>query len=146
MRRANGRRTFVVLLVTIQMLAAGAAFAAFTATRSGTQSVTTGTLAAPTGAVAANGLCVNNSHNIVSVTWTATSSLFADGYEIFRATAAGGPYTSIATVNGRTTTLYQDQNTLWATTLFYQVKAKRNLWRSPVSNTASVLTPKKNCT
>jgi hypothetical protein len=49
-------------------------------------------------------------------------------------------------VTGRTTTLYQDQNTLWNTTVFYQVKAKRNLWRSPVSNTTSVLTPKKNCT
>src|SRR5687767_1054067 len=101
MRRVSPRTTFVVLLVAIQMVATGAAFAAFTATRSATQSVTTGTLAAPTGATAVRGVCVNNSHNIVDVSWTATSSLFADGYEIFRATAAAGPYTLLATVTGR---------------------------------------------
>ena len=145
MRRADLQKAFVALLVVVQVSAAGAAFAAFTSTRSPTQLVSSGTLVAPTGLTAAQGLCVNNNYNIVNLSWTATPSLFADGYEVFRATAAGGPYTSLGTVAGRTTTTYQDQQSLWNTTLYYQVRAKRNLWRSPASNTASITTLKKNC-
>lgn len=110
------------------------------------QTVTAGTLAAPTGLTAVNGACVARTSWHVDLSWTASSSTFADGYEIFRSTTAGGPYTSLGTVSGQGTTTFTDTTPTLSTTYYYVVQAKRNLWLSPDSNEATVTTLKRNCT
>lgn len=109
------------------------------------QTLSAATLAAPTGAVAVNGTCVARTSWHVNVSWTATTSTVADGYEILRSTTTGGPYTPVGTVAGRTTTTFTDTSPAANTTYFYVVQATRNLWRSANSNQATVTTLKQNC-
>jgi cellulose 1,4-beta-cellobiosidase len=115
-------------------LLAGTADAAFKSTTASiSHSVSTGTLAAPTGLTAT---CVTGTSN-VTLSWTATTSTIATGYAILRATTNGGPYSRIATVSGRTTTTYTDTIAILATQ-YYVVEATRNNWTSPNSNQAGV--------
>jgi hypothetical protein len=105
----------------------------------------TGTLAAPTGAAAARGACTILTSSTVVVTWTQTTSIFADGYEILRSTTNGSGYAPHGTVAGRTTTTFSDTTVAFSTTYYYVVRSKRNSWRSPNSNQASVTTPTVLC-
>ncbi|MGH3104948.1 MAG: hypothetical protein ACRDN6_12715 [Gaiellaceae bacterium] len=127
-------------------LLAGPALAAFTAqTATEAHTVSSATLAAPTG-LGAIPVCVLVPSSIkVDLSWTATSSTFADGYEIFRSATSGGPYSSIGTVSGRTTTTYADTTVTFSTTYHYVVQATRNAWRSVNSAQASVTTPNLLC-
>ena len=108
-------------------------------------SVSTSTLAAPTGLSAARGACVALTSSAVNLSWTATSSTFADGYQIFRSTTAGSGYGSVGTVAGRTTTTFIDSTVAFLTTYFYVVQAKKLSWRSANSNEAQVTTPTPLC-
>lgn len=80
----------------------------------------------------------------VDLSWTPTTSAFADGYEILRSATTGGPYVSIATL-ASTATTYTDSTVTFSTPYHYVVKATRNLWRSAASNEASVTTPTALC-
>lgn len=108
-------------------------------------SVSTATLAAPASLTASNGTCQPLVSTAVNLSWTATSSTFADGYEIFRSLISGSAYTSIATVSGHGTTTYTDPSPLFATTYYYVVQATKSNWRSPNSNEAAVTTPSTLC-
>lgn len=108
-------------------------------------SVSTGTLAAPTGGAAANQNCTPLASTEVRVTWTATTSAFADGYEVLRALVSGGPYVSLGTVAGLSTTAFTDTSVVFSTSYFYVVRATKNNWRSANSNEASVTTPTSLC-
>jgi hypothetical protein len=103
-------------------------------------SVTTNSLAAPTGASASGG-CNGLLGYHVSLSWTATSSTWADGYQIARSTTNGGPYTVVATVPGRTTTTYTNTGLALLTTYYYVIRATKHTWTSPNSNQASATTP-----
>jgi hypothetical protein len=145
-RKSRRRLVSVGLAAAAALCAVTVASAALTATvASGGQGLGTATLAAPTGAAAANGTCRSNKSIQVDVSWTATSSTFADGYEILRATTSGGPYTSLGTVSGRTTVTYGDTTAAFSTTYYYVVKATKGLWRSTVSNQASDATLNSSC-
>lgn len=143
--RVTGLVGPLVLAVFIVASLAAPALAEWGVSRPQTQSLTMGTLATPTGLTAVNGACVARTSWPVNLSWTATTSTFADGYEIFRSTTAGGPYTSVATVNGQTTTTFTDTTPTYNTTYYYVVQAKRNLWRGLSSNEAAVTTPRRNC-
>jgi hypothetical protein len=108
-------------------------------------SVSTGTLAAPTGLSAVRGSCTILTSNAVNLSWTATASTFADGYIVLRSTTNGSGYAQIATVAGRATTTYVDGTAAFLTTYYYVVKATRNNWTSPNSGQASVTTPTPLC-
>ncbi|MQA98826.1 MAG: hypothetical protein GEU78_00800 [Actinobacteria bacterium] len=136
--------TLIPSVVMVVVLAAPA-LAGWTASMTKSQTVTMATLAAPTGLTAANGVCVARTSSPVDLAWTATSSNFADGYEVFRSTTTGGPYTSLGTVNGPNTTTFVDTTAAFNKSYFYVVQAKRNLWRSPSSNEATATTPRPNC-
>jgi bacillopeptidase F len=107
--------------------------------------VASATLAAPTGLAAVNGTCVVPTSTKVNLSWTATSSTFADGYQIFRSTTSGSGYASIGIVSGRTTTTFVDTTPAFLTTYFYVVQATKNSWRSVNSAQASVTTPSPLC-
>ena len=68
----------------------------------------------------------------VQLTWTATPDLYATGYRVLRATAAGGPYTEVAVVTPRTTSTYADTPPLG--TVYYVLTAYIQNWRSVASN------------
>lgn len=79
--------------------------ATFTApTANPSNQVATATLAAPTGVTAT----VQSNGGSVRIAWTATSSTWASGHRVFRATNAGGPYTQIQQIVGRATVTYDD--------------------------------------
>ena len=107
--------------------------------------VSTGTLAAPTGLTAVRGTCAILSSNAVNLSWTATSSTFADGYIVLRSTTSGSGYAQIGSVTGRTTTTFIDGTPAFLTTYYYVVQATRNNWRSANSNQASLTTPTPLC-
>lgn len=107
-------------------------------------SVSTATLAAPTSPAATRGLCVPAVSVQVLVTWVATTSTFADGYEVRRGTISGGPYTTVATVDSLTTS-HTDTGLAFSTTYHYVIRAKRHAWRSADSGQASVTTQNTLC-
>src|SRR6058998_3401744 len=89
----------VLLMLT---LSTGATFTAPTTNPS--NQLATATLAAPTGVSAA----VQSNGGTVHIAWTATSSTWASGHRVYRATSAGGPYTLIQQIAGRTTVIFDD--------------------------------------
>jgi hypothetical protein len=89
----------VMLMLTVST---GATFTAPTVNPS--NQIATATLVAPTGVTAP----VQSNGGTVRVTWTATSSTWATGHRIYRATSAGGPFTLIQQIAGRTTVTYDD--------------------------------------
>ncbi len=93
-------------------------------------SISTNTLAPPTG------LAASVSGTSVSLTWTATPSSFASGYDVLRSTISGGPYTQIAQVTPRTTLTYVDSTVTAGTTYYYVLRAYYQSWLS--TSTAQV--------
>jgi hypothetical protein len=109
----------------------------------GPQTVSAGTLAPPTGTDACVLLLPATQ---VRVTWTATPSTFADGYEVFRSATDGGPYTSVGTVGGQATTTFTDTTATVLTTYYFVVQSTRHLWRSVDSTQAAATVPLSLCT
>ena len=134
-----------LLIGTAVVCLAGTAYASFSNSTSSSGSVSSGQLVAPSGLTAAHGTCTVLASDSVNLSWTATTSTIADGYEIFRGTASGGPYSSIATVSGLNTTAYTDGGRPFITTYYYVVQAKRNNWRSSNSTQASITTKTNVC-
>lgn len=145
--RAWTRSTAAAVLSGLAIVASVDRASASLSTTAGPVSATysTGTLAPPTGAAAARGACTILTSSTVNVTLTQTTSTFADGYEILRSTTNGSGYASVGTVAGRTTTTFSDTTVAFLTTYYYVVRSKRNSWRSPNSNQASVTTPTPLC-
>jgi hypothetical protein len=131
------------MALAMQAAVAGASFSS--APSSPSMSVSTGTLAAPTGLGAQNVNCQVATSTKVNLTWTATASTWADGYEVFRSGTSGGPYTSFGTVSGQSTVTYTDSTVTFSTTYYYVVQATKNSWRSPNSNQATITTPTVLC-
>ncbi len=139
-------RSTLVLALLVWFHMTGTAVGTWTSPPSPpSMTVSSATLESATGLAAANGTCEVLVLTRVDLSWSATGSAFADGYEIFRSPTSGGPYTSIGTVVGRTTTTYTDATVLFSTTYHYVVQATKNSWRSANSTQASVTTPTSLC-
>jgi hypothetical protein len=122
---------------------AGAFAAAFTSTATVSQgSVSSGTIAPPT-VLSAVGGCQNLILGPkITLTWTATTSGFAAGYQILRSSTNGGPYTLLTTVSDRTTVTYTDTTaTGLNTTYYYVLRAQFLNWLSANSTQGSGTTP-----
>jgi hypothetical protein len=74
----------------------------------------------------------------VNLSWTATVDARATGYQVYRGTANGGPYSLITTISPRTTTTYQDTVPLPGQ-YYYVLKTYFGSWTSVNSNQASVI-------
>jgi hypothetical protein len=143
----RARRTLVAALVTVLALCgASAAAAMFTkAAIGGPMSVASATLAPPTALSAAQTGCKSSKPPTIAVGWTATSSSFATGYRVERATASGGPYTVVATVAiGTTSYLDADPALGYATTYFYRALSTFRSWTT-ASTAVSVTTLSSKC-
>jgi fibronectin type 3 domain-containing protein len=80
-----------------------------------------------------------SSASSIKLTW-ANKDTTTVGYYILRSTA-GGAYTKIATITSVGTTTYTDGTASSDTSYSYQVESYNNSETSPVSNTATVVTP-----
>jgi len=120
----------VLLMLT---LSTGATFTAPTTNPS--NQLATATLAAPTGVSAT----VQSNGGTVRVAWSATSSAWASGHRVYRATSAGGPYSQIQQIAGLATVTYDDVPGVG--TFFYVVRgyydANGASWASADSAQAS---------
>lgn len=123
------RGLLVAGLATAVLATSSVAFAAFTSAHTATTTLGAGVLAAPTNPAAAHGPCTPLSAS-VTVTWTATTSTWADGYEVLGSLLATGPFTHVAMVDGVGITSYTVTGLSFGTTYHYVVKARKANWRS----------------
>ena len=133
----------VSAILAVSLLSSSVVQAIFSASSSISQAaIGTATLQAPTGLTATGGCQVLILGPRVVLNWTATPSLGATGYQIYRSTTNGGPYSSIATVSGRLTTSFTDTSALGlSTTYYYVMRATVANWTSPATSQASGTTP-----
>ena len=124
---------FVVALSSVAALAILSDAAAVPA-----NSFTTATLQPPT-VLPATASCQSLFQARIVLYWTAAS--LADGYDVYRATTNGGPYTLIAHVGGGSTTTYTNDNLNTGTTYYYVLRSTRNAWTSVNSTQIQATTP-----
>ncbi len=146
------RSLLLCLLGVVVAIAAPVALAGWSSALSaGPLPVSSATIAAPTAAAATTigAACTKHvaSSMQVNVSWTATASTFATGYNVLRGTASGGPFTQVGSVGGQSTVTFTDTTGTLAvsTTYYYVVVATFASWTSANSNVASVTTPDTNC-
>jgi hypothetical protein len=138
MTAAARRACVLAVVVAASLVAISVARAAFDSSASaGPQPFSSASLSAPG---SPGGTCQNGT---ATITWTATSSAFAAGYQILRGSVSGGPYTLRATITPRTTTSYNDTNLTGSTRWYYVVRAFKQNWTS--ASTAQVTVDSSNC-
>jgi len=101
-------------------------------------SFTTTSLEAPTGLDAVGG-CAGFGSPKVTLTWTATTTTFATGYDIYRAIGVGSP-TLLTSVSPRTVVTYTDTAVAVLTSYTYTVRTRYQSW-SKTSTSDSATTP-----
>lgn len=105
----------------------------------------TGTLSPAKAMTATQVNCRTNKNPEIEVAWTATTSTYATSYEVERATASAGPYTSVASVAiGKTSYIDTSGALSSATTYYYRIAAVYRSW-SAFSTVASLKTLSKFC-
>lgn len=100
----------------------------------------TATLQTATG-LAADTTCDGTNLAKITLNWTATSSNFADGYDIYRSSVDGGPYSKIDHMSGRTTTTFTNSALSTNSSYFYVVQSTAINWTSNNSNQTEATTP-----
>ena len=118
------------VVAAVALGAVSTATAQFTnSATAGPMSLASATLAAPTAPTAAQTNCKNAKPPTNTVGWTATSSAFATGYRIERATTSGGPYSLVANVAiGTTSYLDVDPALASSTTYYYRAVSTYQSW------------------
>lgn len=127
--RARAGAVGVAIAVVALAVGPRLALASFldTATAGGTWTVTTETLQPPTGLTSAGCLL-----GTVTLTWNASPTTWAEGYEVRWSTSNGGPYTSGPLTTTLTTKAVSGLSIL--TTYYFVVRAYRGAWFSTNSN------------
>jgi len=136
----------VALLVGATLASAQVALALFNkAVVGGPFTIATSTLAAPGKVTATQVACRIGKNPEIEVSWSATSSSYATSYTVERATASGGPYTSVGSVAvGKTTYLDSGGTMAYSTTYYYRVSTVYRSWTT-ASTSGAVKTLGKNC-
>lgn len=131
-----------LLLLTVLVLALGPtvsfASAALSATTSNAGStMDASSLQPPTSpAASADGLNCR-----INITWTATTSTWADGYKLYRSTSSAGPFdTERATITPQSATSHRDEGLNNNTTYYYQLRSYKGTWRSLPTTTVNAKT------
>jgi hypothetical protein len=122
--------------------AAGSTEARFTdAAPVGGNVVSSATLQPPTGLLATAGCA--GATPVIALAWTATTSAFAEGYDLLRSGNAAGPYTTIAHVTGRSAGSYTDLAGLGLNIrYFYVARSTAYGWTSADSKSPNARTPR----
>ncbi len=140
------RRSLVLgIVLAVALASASISAATFSiAAGGGSMAISSATLLAPTGVGAVQTNCKNNAASKVTVSWTATSSTFATGYTIQRATVSAGPYATVGTVAFGTNSFLNSTGLAYSTTYYYQVLSTYRSWTA-TSSTVSVKTKSRFC-
>ena len=117
----------VILLGWNAAVSGSVTLASFNGPKHEAESISTASLAAPTGLTAAC-LILN-----IKLTWTASSSTFTTGYDVYRGAASGGPYSKIGSVVAPTVT-YTDTTNTHLAIVYYVIQATKGNWTSANSN------------
>jgi len=125
-----------VTAALVVLSSAQVARAAFTDASAAVTTYTADVLAPATNPAAAAGTCSSVTGDRIVLSWTATTSTWATGYEIARSTTAGGPYTVVGTASGAGTTTYTDAGLAFSTTYYYAIRSMRNSWRGTNATTS----------
>lgn len=146
--RTDAWRRPLLAAVVCLAIAAGAArsaSAAFADGASDGHTLSTAQLAPPTNPGTAAGTCILAVSDSIVVTWTASTSTWADGYEILRSTSAGGPYAVVGSAAGAGTQSYTDSPLAFSTTYYYVIRSMKGAWRSGDTTEASRSTRSTLC-
>lgn len=125
----GSRPAWVAAAVGALLLVQGVASAGWSDGAAASGSISSATLAAPTSPATAPGVCVPLTADRIVVSWTASSSAWATGYEIARSATVGGSYSVVGTVSAPTVS-YADGPLGFSTTYHYVVRATKGAWRS----------------
>jgi hypothetical protein len=132
-------------VVTAMLTVSSVALAGFVDHESAAQAVSTDTLLPPTDPSTTHGPCTSGVSTSITVSWTATPSTWADGYEVLGSLVSGGPYTVVGTVTSRATTSHTVAGLAFLTTYHYVVRATKAGWRSSATSEASRTTLSSLC-
>jgi hypothetical protein len=124
----------VVAGVVGVVLIATPALATFRDSATAAVASTTTQLAAPTALTATAGC--NSIIPKVTLSWTATTTTYATGYDIYRAVGAGAS-TLLTSVSGRTTVSYVNTGLSLLTTYTYSVRTRYASWSKASSNASA---------
>jgi hypothetical protein len=143
------RRAFacvaIAALASVVLASAPVALALFThSAAGGPETVSTGTLAAPTNLSAAQVNCRFNKPGEVNVTWTASSSSYVTSYTIERSTGGNESYAVLGSVAAGKTSYTDSESLGYSTVYYYRVSAVYRAW-SATSAPYSVKTLNKSC-
>lgn len=135
------RRLSLVFLSAFMMWIAFPAYARFGYVRNvPSNSISTATLQPPTG-LSALASCDGADSAKIELSWTASASSFADGYDVYRSAVDVGPYTKIDHITGRATVGYANWGLTTNSTYFYVLQSTAQYWTSTDSNQAGATTP-----
>jgi len=137
--------TALTVAVVALVITASVALAQLADSDSAANTIATDTLQPPTNPATAAGPCTAGVTASIVVSWTATPSTWADGYEVLGSLVSGGPYTTVGTVSGVNTTSYTVTGLAFVTTYHYVVKATKGNWRSTATAQVSRTTPNPLC-
>ncbi len=126
----TGRRLVAALAAAVVLVAPATAAAGWIDLTTATAAYSAALLAPPTSPGAGAGQCTVLVGDRTVVSWTATTSVRADGYKVYRSSTSGGPYALVGTVAGRATTSFVDGPLPFSTTYHYVVRATKVLWTS----------------
>jgi hypothetical protein len=118
----------ILISVLVTGLTAQRTLARFTEAESSTATFSTDTLAPPTGLAAAGGATA-------ALTWIASIDAYSAGYEIWRGTTSGGPYSLAGTATPGTATSATDAP--GPGIFYYVLRSTFQNWRSVNSNQTS---------
>lgn len=150
-RRAHGQRrssrhiVLAAVALVVCLFEATAASALFTDRTTAELTLRTATLEPPTSVGATPGTCTVGVSDAIVLTWTASAMTAVTGYDILRAAASTGPYSSIGTVTGRTVETYTDTPLAFATTYHYVIRSIKESWRSVQTAPVSLTTRSSQC-
>jgi fibronectin type 3 domain-containing protein len=112
--------------------AAGAASGSLTLSSNNTSALT----------ITLSGNGVNPTAHSVDITWNASSSSNVQGYNVYRGSTSGGPYTKISSTLSASTLAFTDTAPVSGSNYFYVVTAvDSNGLESAASNEVSVSVP-----
>lgn len=133
-----GRIACLATVAGVTVAGASTAFAVERSVASGSVSMSTATVAAPT-SPSATVSCPNGRKGDVLVRWTASTSTYVTGYTVSR--SANGVSSTLASLPA-TATSYDDTTVAGATTYTYSIVASYQAWTSAAA-TVSATTAKR---
>ncbi len=127
--RRSGALAAAVLLIAMAG-AAPVSLARFTSSRDATATLATAVVTAPANLAGSGGA-------MATLSWTASTSAFADGYDVLRSSTSGSGYTQVGTVTPAAATSTTDNPP--AGTWYYVLRTRSGAWTSASSNETAVV-------